>query len=90
MQFFPVSSAGQRPHSSGLKVSISVRKVSLSSGASGQTERWSLEVWDEGVLLSGSPPVTALGAPLLTAAGSAPHTQQRDGAFTLQLWGIWD
>lgn len=48
-------------------------------------------VWDEGVLLSGPLPVTVLGAPLLAAAGSAPHNlQQRDEAFTLQLWGIWD
>lgn len=69
-------------HSSGLKASRPVRKVFLSSGASGQNERWSLEVWDEGVLLYGSLAVTALGAPFLAAAGSAPQNHPAQG------WGF--
>lgn len=67
MQYFPVSCAGQGPHSSGLEASIPVRKVFPSSGASGQKESWSLEGWDGAVLLYGS-------WCSLAAAGSAPTT----------------
>lgn len=81
MQFFPLSTAGQGLTVE-LKAATPVRKVFLSSGASGWNERWCLEVWDEGVLHYGSLSITALGAPSLTAAGSALHNQPTEG------WGF--